>query len=364
MGGLVTEMLRSGRALIGIAGVAALAALGCDGDLSTTMLDGGAEPPIDAALGDGGAPPIDAAVGVELAFEAPAPGARFVRDRIEDGAWVARVELRVRAVGVETVELFADETFSLGTLRAPDTTLFYSFHGDGDRPLTAIGRDAAGAEIARDDLTITIEAPADESCHAMLDALGIDWAPIDSLRGVTDPVRVQPLIGGVRYRYVSHAEPQAMSMDCELAPRLARLSELVRPYGIDEVIHIGIYNYRCIGGGDPDSGTCTPSQHAYARAIDLHAFGLEGSDATYSTEDDFVITRREDTCPMMSSSDPDRALKEIACALWADGIFQIVLTPNYNDAHRNHYHVDMSAGSMYLGAGVEGVDPAIGGLGH
>ena len=81
------------------------------------------------------------------------------------------------------------------------------------------------------------------------------------------------------------------------------------------------------------------------------------------TETDFVITRRADDCPMMSSSEPDRVLKEIACALWSEGIFQIVLTPNYNDAHRNHYHVDLTEGSMYLGVGVEGVDPVIDGLG-
>lgn len=349
-----------------IAVLAALFALGCGGELS------GRGGPSDAgATSDAGDPVTDAAptpdapepVAPSVTLESPADGASFVRDAIVDEAWVARVELVVSAVGVDHVELVADGTFDLATLRAPDWSAFATFHADGERAIAAIGRDASGAEVARDEITITITPPADESCHAMLDALGIDWAPIDSLRGVADPVRVQPLINGVRYRYVSHAEPQAMSMDCELAPRLWRLSELVRPYGIDEVIHIGIYNYRCIGGGDPDSGTCTPSQHAYARAIDLHAFGLEGSDETYSTETDFVITRRADDCPMMSSSEPDRVLKEIACALWSEGIFQIVLTPNYNDAHRNHYHVDLTEGSMYLGVGVEGVDPVIDGLG-
>lgn len=336
---------------------------GCGGDLSGTELDSAITEDGGAVEVDGGAVGIDAAAPAEVVIEAPLDGASFVRDQVEDGAWVARIELRVRASGVDHVELVADGSFALGTVTPPDLTLFYSFHGDGARTIAAIGRDAVGAEIARDEVTITISPPADESCHAMLDALGLDWAPLASLRGVADPVRVQPTIAGVRYRYVSSAEPTAMSMDCELAPRLVRLSELVAPMGIDEVIHIGIYNYRCIGGGDPDSGTCTPSQHAYARAIDLHAFHLAASGETYSTETDFVITRREDDCPMTSSSEPDRVLKEIACALWSEGIFQIVLTPNYNDAHRNHFHVDLTEGSMYLGSGVEGVDPIVEGLG-
>ena len=153
-------------------------------------------------------------------------------------------------------------------------------------------------------------------------------------------------------------------MDCDLAPRLAELAALVTPYGIDEVIHIGIYNYRCIGGGDPDSGTCTPSQHAYARAIDLHAFGLAGSTETYSTETDWVISDG-DVCDMSpaAASEADRVLHEIACSLWSEEIFQIVLTPDYNADHRNHFHVDLTSGSMFIGSTVSGVDPIVPGLG-
>jgi hypothetical protein len=274
------------------------------------------------------------------------------------------VTLEVDALGVDHVDLVADGTFALGTVRAPSWSLDYDFRGDGERVLTAIGRDAAGAELARDEITITITPPPDAGCHAMLDALGLDWAPASATRGIADPVRVQPTIRGVSYRYSGSATPTAMLMDCELAPRLVRLAEIVRPYGIDEVIHLGIYNYRCIGGGDPDSGTCTPSMHAYARAIDLHAFGLEGSDETYSTETDFVITMRGDPCPIMSFDEPDRVLKEIACALWEERVFQIILTPNYNDAHRNHYHVDLTDGSMYIGSTAAGIDPPMTHLGH
>jgi len=168
----------------------------------------------------------------------------------------------------------------------------------------------------------------------------------------------------VAFRYISRTDPTAMLMDCSLAISLHRLTQALLPFGIDEVIHIGIYNYRCIGGGDPDSGTCTPSQHAYAQAIDLHAFGIAGSDDTYSTEDDWVITTRADPCPIPASDEKDRILKELACTMWSERIFNIVLTPNYDAGHRNHFHVDLTAGSMYLGQGAAGVDPAVGGLGH
>jgi hypothetical protein len=60
----------------------------------------------------------------------------------------------------------------------------------------------------------------------------------------------------------------------------------------------------------------------------------------------------------------DRVLHEVACAMWTEEIFQIVLTPDYNDAHRNHFHVDLTAGSMFIGSSApSGVDPILPGLG-
>lgn len=353
--------------------LAYLAITGCTGTISISddvprmdapPRDGGRSPLDASSLGNDAQidDPLDAGEIPRVSIASPAPNAHLRRASVIAGRWIARIEFTVMSAGVDHVDLIVGGA-RFGTLTPPDTTLFQSFDSDGEYVITALGRDAAGMTVAVDEVRITISPPSDASCHAMLDALGLEWEALPSLRGVEDPVRVSPLIGGVRYRHAGDAEPRPMSMDCELATRLARLSELVSTHGIDEIIHLGVYNYRCIGGGDPDSGGCTPSQHAYARAIDLHAFKLRDREETWSTEDDFQITRRADDCPMMSSSDADRGLKDIACALWSEGIFQIVLTPNYNAAHRNHFHVDLSEGAMYLGAGVEGVDPPVDGLG-
>lgn len=342
--------------------VVGLMAAGCTAVLSATGgPDGGgarSDAAVDAQASSDAAAPV---VVPRVSVEAPLDGAVFVRDAVVEGELAARVAFTVRASGVARVELRADETFVLGE---PDAAghLEHAFFADGERAIVAVGLDEAGVELARDELTITIEPPADESCHGILDALGIEWAAASATRGIADPVRVQPIINGVRFRYFANSEPTAMLMDCELGPRLHALADLLAAYGIDEVIHMGIYNYRYIGGGDPDSGTCTPSQHAQARAIDLHAFGLATSDETYSTETDWVITSGEG-CPFESSSEKDRVLKEIACAMWSERLFNIVLTPNYNSAHRNHFHVDLTEGSMYIGLSVSGVDPALPGLG-
>ncbi len=359
-----------------LAALTALAALLAVGGCSVDTSPSRAAPPggtvaVLRPAGDGGhadagvpggdaAPGIDAAMPPRVTITAPADGASFARDTVEASEWVAPVAFQVASSGVARVELVAAGT-SLGDADASGA-LSYSFHADGTLTIDAIGRDAAGAEITRDSISITLTAPVDTGCHAMLDALGLDWAVAPATRGIADPVRVQPLIGGVSYRYTTSATASAMLMDCELAPRLYQLSQLASSYGIVEIEHIGIYNYRCIGGGNPDTDMCTPSMHAYARAIDLRAFNLADG-TSYDVTTDFVITTRHDSCPIPSSSEADRVLKAIACALVADRTFQIVLTPNYNADHRDHFHCDLTEGSMYLGAGAWGVDPVIEGLG-
>ena len=38
--------------------------------------------------------------------------------------------------------------------------------------------------------------------------------------------------------------------------------------------------------------------------------------------------------------------------MYENRIFNIVLTPNYNSAHDNHFHVDLTEGSNFIGSSV------------
>lgn len=313
---------------------------------------------------DGGGAGEGGAGEATLAFVQPEEGATFARDGVAGHEWAADVMLKVDATGVDRVEYRLVGGGSLAAVDAAPWEALGRVLDEGELTLVAVGLSAAGDEVARDEVGIVVGPPTDASCPSMLDALGLEYELADATRGIAEPVRLAPVVRGVAFRYLSNDTPTAMLMDCSLAPRLAELVDLLSPHGIDEVIHLGIYNYRCIGGGDPDSGTCTPSQHAYAKAIDLHAFGVEGSDAVYSTETDWVIRADAEVCPGMPATEADRILHELACRMWADGIFHIVLTPDYNAAHRNHFHVDLTEGSMFIGESVTGVDPLIPGLGH
>lgn len=231
----------------------------------------------------------------------------------------------------------------------------------------AITVTAAGCagDIVYDEQPIEPDAApiAPETCHDWLDHHGVDFDPASETPGVADPVTVYPPIAGVDYR-VSWLDTtrDTLFMDCRLAQSLVRAGDFFRARDIVEVADMGVYNYRCIGGGDPDTDDCTPSQHAFALAIDIAGFTTE--DGTFlSVLDDWIIDPDDvPTCEAEPEGEANTILHELICDLKADDVWNIVLTPNYNAAHRDHFHVDLAEGSDFIRARDDGVD--VGGAAH
>jgi len=183
-------------------------------------------------------------------------------------------------------------------------------------------------------------------CLEQLDNLGIAWRPWDyttqSPEGrpdltceVTDPVRVDSPINGIDWRYYSREEPSSMAMACELALAMHRLGDVLQSYGIRHVLHIGTFNCRTIGDSD------SLSQHGLGKAVDI--WGFEGSDGSrYVLEEHW---EHDTTSPVTHEG---QVLWEIAQRMHEERIFNIVLTPNRNAAHDNHFHVDLKDGSHFI----------------
>lgn len=353
-------------AKLGAVAVAAAGFFACEGR-GTMGLRSGDGPFVaaDADVRDGRStdtPDVrPAPVTPSLAFLSPLAGETVVRDSVFRHEWTAPLDVTLEAQGLTHVSLLLDGE-DVGTVVGPSWALQLLVINDGPHELRATGYDDAGIEQLVATTTINVTGPADDSCHSMLDALGLDWSLSGDQRGVSDPVYVQPTINGVSFRYTSSATASRMMMDCELAPRLYEVAELAKAFGFDEVEHIGIYNYRCIGGGDPDTG-CTPSKHASARAIDFHSFNNTSSGERASVEDDWIITAGE-VCDGSTVTGPDTTLHEIACAMWRTATFNIILTPDYNSDHRDHFHVDLTSGHNSISLSARGIDPLLPGLGH
>lgn len=206
---------------------------------------------------------------------------------------------------------------------------------------------AAGCdgEIAGGDFA---EPPLTGDCHADLSARGVEFTPGPAAMGVEDPVTVTYPIRGIAYRYGASASlRETAMMDCRLALALWQAGSVFAAHRVVEVSDLGIYNYRCIGGGTPPG--CTLSMHAYALAIDLAAF-VTADGLRASVEEDFVVDS-DATCTSDTEGEKDALLHAIVCELYQRGIFRILLTPNYNDAHRDHFHVDLTPDGDFLRLG-------------
>ncbi len=305
-------------ALVIIVAVAA-----CSGEISATLA-------IDAA---------DAGVGGAVILRAPADGATLFLDTLDDvGSLAAAIDVEVAASGVDELAILVD-----GQLRVGERVLL----AEGQHTITVVGRDVAGAVVGMDTASVTVTAPALERCQDWLSLYQLDFSPGPARAGVADPVTVRAPINGVRYRYLAAETPrESLFMSCELALSLARAAPLLRARDLVEVVDLGIYNYRCIGGGTPPDCPRGMSQHALANAIDI-AGVVDAAGQSHSVLEDWQIDT-EGTCVAATEPGSDTLLHELICALKAAGVWNIVLTPNYNADHRDHFHVDLTEDGDFL----------------
>jgi len=188
-------------------------------------------------------------------------------------------------------------------------------------------------------------APPPSECQQALTDAGLLWVPahipveqpdthpeLDCV--IDEPVRLFSPIGGVDYRYIANDSPTPLLVSCEMALALDELSALLGQKDAIEVAHIGTYNCRVI------SGTDTLSEHSFAHAIDLGGFTLDGGQYL-SVFDDW-----EDGVPEPVTFE-GQWLKDLTDQRYEQGIFNIILTPEYNDAHDDHFHVDLQPGADY-----------------
>lgn len=166
-----------------------------------------------------------------------------------------------------------------------------------------------------------------------------DSSPEDSpsLRCVVeDSLWIAPELAGLPLILDWETEPTRQLMACEAAHSLLDTAQDVAAAGAVTLRHMGTYNCRTI------AGTSTLSRHAFGDAIDLSGF-------------DMVDGRRFSVLDHWEHDTTDFETEEGAWLYGAShrwfgaGFWNIVLTPNYNVAHDNHFHVDLTPGSDYIG---------------
>lgn len=187
-------------------------------------------------------------------------------------------------------------------------------------------------------------------CEAELVTREIPFAAEPS-RGVLAGVRLTGPLHGVTFRTTEPADRRATSRweigDCRLVLALDDMATVLEAHGIVEVVHYSMY--RPPSESWPEDKLAT--RHAGALALDAARF-IDRDGVTYDVDDDFSGRIGARTCgPKAKPRKPTAKaleLRALLCETVAKRLFNVVLTPNHNRPHKNHFHLEVTAGVSWF----------------
>ncbi len=198
-------------------------------------------------------------------------------------------------------------------------------------------------------------------CVAELTRRGVAFTPVEDALGVLAPVRLPRGVGGVTYRTAVPEVQRATSpfdvFDCRLVLALSDFSKILVTHDIDEVVMFSAWR--------PPAKRFWPAgkvgtRHPGALAIDAAKFGKRlapGEDPKQrvwlEVLGDFHGTLGAPACGAGAAaptqdSPAARELRSIVCETADQHLFTSILTPNFNRAHANHFHLEVTPGVKWF----------------
>ena len=172
-------------------------------------------------------------------------------------------------------------------------------------------------------------ADAADECLARLDDLDVDYERV-SRRKVDVAVRIDGALGGVLYESYNG---KPLVIDCSLAYSLARAGRFLVAAGVERVTYSSAYDIRSI------RGTRRPSRHSFGLAIDVHTF--HAGDTPLTVRDDYEQGLGDNVdCIGRPLTEAGALLKRLACQLDRSMLFRIILDPDFDAGHYNHFHLE------------------------
>jgi hypothetical protein len=189
------------------------------------------------------------------------------------------------------------------------------------------------------------------ACLAKLDRVPLEVLTSEPTRGVRDPFRLVGSVEGLGFRpswSTKRSEPSMEVVDCRLLLAFADAVPIFQRHGVKGIVYLSAYRPPT---GDLEA-SLRKSRHGAGMALDVGI--LERADGSrWNVAKDFPKELGRPPCegrepePEPGSAEDLRAL---VCDLAVSGLFSVVLTPNFNEAHHDHVHVELNprVPSVYL----------------
>ena len=88
------------------------------------------------------------------------------------------------------------------------------------------------------------------------------------------------------------------------------------------------------------------SQHRFGRAIDIRWFKT-ADDRTIDVLEHFDRRSKQPPCSYHPTAPEATLLSKFVCRIYRQRLFNVMLTPNANKAHHNHFHFDLTPGARW-----------------
>ena len=199
---------------------------------------------------------------------------------------------------------------------------------------------------APDTPAVRYAAMAADDCFAELDKRGIGYTK-ETAKGVLIPVRLTAPLHGVTFKTNLNEAQRATTpweiADCRLVLALDDFSQILAQHDVVEVVHYSIYRVAPKSWPDDKIG----GQHNGGLAMDAAIFKRKDGTALDVLKM-FHGKIGDKTCgdgagPHPATAD-SRELRSILCEAVDAHLFNVVLTPDFNRPHRNHFHLEVMAG--------------------
>lgn len=166
-------------------------------------------------------------------------------------------------------------------------------------------------------------------CRAELERRGVSFKPAKR-PGIANGVEITGPLGGIPYTSAEYA----LVIDCSLAVSLDEAGRYLRELGVTKAGFSSAYSRRNV------RFTNRPSKHSFGLAIDVHTFDV-GDLGTLRVDRDYEQGLGDDVdCVGRPLTQGGMVMKIMQCQLVRSGLFHLVLSPDYDDAHHDHFHLE------------------------
>jgi hypothetical protein len=200
--------------------------------------------------------------------------------------------------------------------------------------------------------TVRYAALTQVACEAELKKRAIAFVRTPPVAGVRAPVRLKGPLHGIAVHTAlppaQREKSESEIFDCRLVLAVDDYATLLAKHDVVEVIHFSAFRSAKNGGCTPKY---TGKQHCAGLALDIGSY-VKRDGTKLEVLRDFGGRIGSGTCePGAKPTKPSAAATELwgfVCEAARQGWFNVILTPNFNQQHQNHMHVEVTPDAGWM----------------